>query len=96
MQTNLALKTRFPVKIRDIQKIERKHFIAITVLGYEYKKKYSIYVSKKYCDEKHVDLLLIREEGQNYLVTIKDFNTFIYDHTLNSRKHLWPLLFTSF
>ena len=50
------------------------------------KKKYSIYVSKKWCEEKHVDLLLIGEEGKRHYVLLKDFNTFMYDHTLHRRR----------
>ena len=40
---------KFPVKIRDIHKIEN------TAFGYENKKKYRIYVSKECCKEEHVD-----------------------------------------
>ena len=36
----------FPVRIRDIHKIEKKNSICISVFGYEDKKKYPIYVSK--------------------------------------------------
>ena len=36
----------FPVKVRDIHKIERKNSIPSIVLGYEDKKKYPIYVPK--------------------------------------------------
>ena len=50
---------KFPVKIRDINKIEKKNSIGISVFGYENKEKYPIYVSKICCEEKHVDLLLI-------------------------------------
>ena len=32
----------------------------------------------KNCEEKHVDLLLIREEGKRHYVLAKDFNAFIY------------------
>ena len=35
--------------------------ISISVFGYENKEKYPIYVWKKCCKEKHVDLLLIGE-----------------------------------
>ena len=50
--------------------------------------KHPIYVSKKCCEEKHVDLLLIGEEGKRHYVFINDFNTLIYDHTLpRGRKH---------
>ena len=42
---------------------------------------------KKCCEDKHVDLLLIREEGKRHYVLIKDFDTFMY-HTLHrGRKH---------
>ena len=51
----------FPVKIRDIHKIENLNSISISVFGYENKEKYPIYVSKKCSEEKHVDLLLIGE-----------------------------------
>ena len=45
-------------------------------------------MSKKCFEEKKFDLLLIEEEGKRYCVFIKDFNTFMYDHTLHSgRKH---------
>ena len=38
--------------------------------------------------KRHVDLLLIGEEGKKHYALIKDFNTFMYDHTLHrGRKH---------
>ena len=46
----------FQVKIRDIYKIEQNNYIGISVFGYENKEKHPIYVSKKYCEEKHVGL----------------------------------------
>ena len=51
-----------PVKIRDIHKIENKNSIVISFFGYENKEKCPIYVSKKCCVEKHVDLLFIKNE----------------------------------
>ena len=88
---------RFPFKIRDIQQIEKKNSISIIVFGYENKEKHPTYVSKKCCEEKHVDLLLKGEEGKRRYVLIKDFNTFVYDHTLHHGKKIFlPLLFTSF
>ena len=69
---------KFPVKIR-----EKLNSIGISVFGNESKEKHTIYISKKCCEEKHVDLLLIGEEAKRHYVTIKDFNTFMYDHTLN-------------
>ena len=45
-------------------------------------------MSKKCCEDKHVDLLLIGEEEKKHYVLIKDFNSFMYDHTLHpGRKH---------
>ena len=38
---------KFPVKIRDIHKIEKNNSIGIKVFGYENKEKHPIYVSKK-------------------------------------------------
>ena len=55
---------KFPVKTRDIHRIEKK-IISISVFGYENKEKYPIYVSKKCCEEKHIDLLLIGEGEKN-------------------------------
>ena len=49
---------KFPVEVRDIHKIEKKNSIGISVFGYENKEKHLVYVSKHFCEEKHVDLLL--------------------------------------
>ena len=80
---------KIPFKVRDIHKIEKKkNSVSISVFGYKNKPKHPIYVSKKFCEEKHVDLLLIREKGKIHSALIKDFNTLMYDHTLHSeRKH---------
>ena len=68
--------------------MKKKNSFGISVFGYENKEKHPIYVSKKCCKEKHVDLLLIAEEGKRHYVLIKDFNTFMYNHTLHrGRKH---------
>ena len=84
----MILKAEFPVKIRDIPKIEKNNFIDIIVFGYENNEKHPIYVSKKCCEEKHVDLLLIGEDGKKHYILIKDFNIFMYDHSLHcGRKH---------
>ena len=71
---------KFPVKIRDIHKIEKKNSIGISVFGYEHKAKHPIYVSKKCCEDKHVDLLLRGEGVKKHYVLMKDFNPFMYDH----------------
>ena len=52
------------------------------------KKTHLIYVSKQCSEEQHVDLLLIGKEGKRHYILIKDFNTFLYDHSLHrGRKH---------
>ena len=82
--------TKFPVKIIDIQKIEKKkeNSVGINVFVYDNKEKYQIYVSKQCCEEKHVNLLLAGEEEYRNYILIKDFNIFMYDHTLHrGRKH---------
>ena len=87
----------YPVKGRDIHKIENKNSIGISVCGYENKEKHQIYVSKKCCEEKHIDLLLIGEKGKRHYVLIKEFNTFMHNHTFHCRKKtFWSLLFTNF
>ena len=43
---------------------------------------------KKYFQKDNVDLLLVGEEGKRYYILIKEFSTFMYDHTLHpGRKH---------
>ena len=79
---------KFPVINRDIHKIENMNSISISVFGYENKKKHPIYILQKCCEEKELDLSLIGEEGKRHYVLIKDFNTFMYDHTLHrGKKH---------
>ena len=46
-------------KTRDVYKVEKTDSIGISVFGYENKEKHPIYISKKCCEEKYVDLLLI-------------------------------------
>ena len=78
---------KFPVKIGDIHENEKKNSTSISIFGYEYKEKYPNYVSKQCCEEKHIDLLLIGRSGEKN-VFIKDFNRFMYDHSLHhERKH---------
>ena len=56
---------QLPVKMKGIHEIEKYHSISISVFGYENKVKYSMSKNFKKCfKEKHVDLLLIEEEGK--------------------------------
>ena len=83
MPKSLILKTEFPVQIREIHKIGKRNSLDNSVFGYENKEKHPISVSKKCCEEKYVDLLLIREERKRSYILIKDFNTFMSDHSLH-------------
>ena len=76
------------VKARVIRKTQRKNFIGINVSGYENKGKYPVYVSKKHCENKHFDLLMIGKGEKEHYAHIKDFSTFLYDYILHRwRKH---------
>ena len=57
-----------------------------SVFGHENKVKYPTYISKKCCDDKHVDLLLIGEGEKTHYFLIKDLNTFMYGHTLHHER----------
>jgi hypothetical protein len=65
----------FPVKISDIDKIERRNKINISVLGYKGRKQfYPIRISKGEYDD-HMELLLLGDEnGKLHDVLIKDVN----------------------
>ena len=63
---------KFSVEVRDIHKTEKKNPIDISVFGYENKEKHPIYVSKKFCEEKYVDLSLIDEKKKRLYALIKD------------------------
>ena len=83
---------KFPVKSRDIHKIEKRNSIGISVFGYENNQKHLLNVPKKYCEEEHVDLLLIEEERRSHIVFIKDFNTYMFNHTLNHEKNIFVVI----
>ena len=77
---------KFPVKVRNAHKIEKKSSINSSVFGHENKEKHPIYVSKNV--KKTRSLLLIQDEGKRHYVHIRDLNTFMYDHILHcGRKH---------
>ena len=62
--------------------------MGISVFGYENKEKYPIYVSKKCCKEKHVELIIDRRRRKKHSVLFNDFNRFMYDYSLHrGRKH---------
>ena len=83
---------KFPVKIRDIYKLEKKNSIGIFV--YENKEKYSIYVSKKCCEKNHVDLLLIGEGEKStmFLSKISIHSCMIIHYIVEARKHFFVII----
>ena len=49
-------------------------------------------MSKKCCEDKHVDLLLIAEEGKRPFVLINYFNMLMYDQTLQLGKNVFDVI----
>ena len=68
---------KFPDKVRETHKIDKKVSISISVFSYKNKEKHPIYVEEKFCEEKHVTLLLMEEKAKNWYNFIKDFNIFM-------------------
>ena len=81
LNANLILKTKFFIKIRDIHKIEERNCIVISTFGYESEEKYPLDVSKN-TFKHNVDLILQKKQKKCH-VFIKDFNTFMYNHSLH-------------
>ena len=52
---------KFPAKVRDIHKTEKKNCISISIFDYENKQKYPNYVSRN-TFKKHGDLLVQEEK----------------------------------
>ena len=69
---NLHFKdAKFPVNLETFTKLNKKNSVGISLCGYNNIK--SMY--EKCCEEKHVHLLLIGEDGKKQYELIKDFNT---------------------
>ena len=76
---------KFPVKTKDIHKIEKRNSISTSSFGYENKEKHPIYVSKNVVKKNMWIYLLLKGEGEKkHYVFFKDSNTFMYGHTLPS------------
>ena len=83
---------KFPVTIKQYNKIEKQNNININVFGYEEEQVFPIYVSKER-NEDELNLLLISKnenenesEYNNHYVLIKDFNRFMYPATRHKEK----------
>ena len=71
------------------KKNEKKNSIAISIFGYKNKKNTQPMSQKKCFAEKHVDLLLMGEEGKRCYVIINDFNALMFDDTLHCERKLF-------
>ena len=77
----------FPVKIREIYKIENKNSIGITVFGYKYKEKISNLCIKKLLWRKTCWLINDRRRREKHYL-MNDFNTFMCDYSLHRGRKL--------
>ena len=76
---------KFPVTVKQINKIEKQNNICINLFGYEEKQKFPIYISKENYQD-HMELLLITEDENKHYVLIKDFNKFMFSQTKHEHK----------
>ena len=76
---------KFPVTVKQINKIEKQNNICINLFGYEEKQKFPIYISKENYQD-HMELLLITEDENKHYVLIKDFNKFMFGQTKHEHK----------
>ena len=79
----------FQSKLETFTKLKKKS-IGISVFRYENKEKHPIFISKKCCEQKHDDLLLIKEKGKRYF--IKDLNKFMNNLDLHARKNIFVVI----
>ncbi|CAB4028816.1 Hypothetical predicted protein [Paramuricea clavata] len=77
----------FPVKISDIDRIERKNSISISVFGYKGKKQFYPIRNSKAKYEDHMELLLLGDgEDNNHYVLIKDVNRMLFSVSKHTHK----------
>ena len=82
---NFLLKLEMFTKLKKIKRIMSALVLLIIKIGRIIQP-----MSQKILSKKHVYLLLTREYSKRYYVPIKDFNIFMFDHTLHrGRKHFY-------
>ena len=82
---NFLLKLEMFTKLKKIKRIMSALVLLIIKIGRIIQP-----TSQKILSKKHVYLLLTREYGKRQYVPIKDFNIFMFDHTLHrGRKHFY-------
>ena len=81
---------KFPVKVRDIHKIEKQEFYHHYCFWLKKQRKISNVCFKIYCRRKNLFIIDKGKEGKGHYVLMKNSNTFMYHHTF------LPLLLTIF
>ena len=76
MEGNSILKTYYFLSNLEILTKFKKTCIIISHFGYKNGQKYLIYISKNTFN-KHVNLLLIEDDGKSHYALIKNFNRFV-------------------
>ena len=65
----------FPTPLKDISRIETQNNISINVFGYDHEEKvYPLYLSKSVVEERHINLLLIRQGAKQHYCLIRNFS----------------------
>ena len=81
--------------MRDIHKTEKRIVLTLKFLVMDKRK--NIQSVPKSTFKMFVDLSLMGKEGKRHFFFIKDFNTFLYDHTLlPGRKHFYCYFLQAF
>ena len=80
---------KFPCKVREIHKIKNKLPPVSVLLVMKIRKNMQFIYQKNAVKKKHFDLLLVEEKGKRHYVLIKDFNTSMYNDTLNGRRKIF-------
>ena len=83
----------FPVKLKDIKKIENMNDdIRFSVYGVtKYQTIYPLYTSNKICD-KTCNLLLIEHGNESHYVWIKDFNKLMNSESKNEHRFFFIII----
>ena len=81
---------KFPVKTRDIYKIEKNNSICISVFDHKNKKKKSNFLIKKMLSRKTCWFIIIGEEGKRHCILSQDFNAFMYNSNLHRGRKYFP------
>ena len=71
------------------KKMKKRILLPLAFLVIKTKRTPNLCLKKKCFAEKHVDLLLMGEEGKRYYVIINDFNALMFDDTLHCGRKLF-------